>query len=108
MTAALPADLDVYARPLSYINWEVKSADGSPHEVTLYDSASSLLAVNVPTQKVDWSRESMGDLTLLRVGTTDQPVLEKGGDDIRIDWGYVYLATPTTGASARVGATRPC
>ncbi len=103
MTAALPADLDVYARPLSYINWDVKSADGSPHEVSIYDSASSLLAVNVPGQTVDWSRQNVGNLTALRIGSVDQPILEKGGDDIRIDWGYVYLATPTSGTCGAIG-----
>ena len=68
MTAALPHDLEVFARPLSYITWEVKSADGKPHAVSIYDSTSSQLAVNTPKQKVEWSRETMGDLTALKVG----------------------------------------
>ncbi|HEV2435949.1 MAG TPA: DUF4964 domain-containing protein, partial [Verrucomicrobiae bacterium] len=41
MTAALPHDLDVLARPLSYITWTARSADGASHAVSVYDSASS-------------------------------------------------------------------
>lgn len=103
MTAALPLDLDVFARPLSYITWEVRSADGVPHAVSLYDSTSSQLVVNTPNQKVEWARRTMGDLTLLRIGTVDQPMLQRMGDDTRIDWGYAYMAA--AGAKAATGAS---
>jgi hypothetical protein len=104
MTAALPDDLDVLSRPLSYLTWQVRSADSAAHTVSIYDSVSSLLAVNAPGQKVEWARETMGPLTALRVGTQDQPLLTPAGDDTRIDWGYAYAAAPATEAKASVGA----
>ncbi len=104
MTAALPHDLEVMARPLSYITWNVRSVDGRPHTVSLYDSTSSQLAVNEPGQAVTWQREAMGPLTALRVGTQAQTLLRPAGDDTRIDWGYAYAVAPSADAKAAIGA----
>ncbi|HZL37338.1 MAG TPA: DUF5127 domain-containing protein [Tepidisphaeraceae bacterium] len=104
MTAALPHDLEALSRPLSYLTWDVKSVDGGNHKVAIYDSASSQLAVNKPSQQVEWARETAGDLTALRVGTKDQPYLTPPGDDTRIDWGYAYLAAPTAQIKSAIGA----
>ena len=79
MSPALPTDLEVLARPLTYLTWEVRSADGKPHRVAIYDSVSSQLAVNKPEQKVEWAREPAGEITAMRVGTVDQPLLNPGG-----------------------------
>lgn len=106
MTAALPHDLNVMTRPLSYITWEVRSVDGKSHAVSIYDSTSSQLAVNEPTQAVDWRREKMGKLTAMRVGTVDQTLLTPAGDDTRIDWGYAYAAAPLNLATAAIGGNQ--
>jgi hypothetical protein len=106
MTAALPHDLDVLTRPLSYITWSVRSVDGAAHKVSIYDSVSSQLAVNTLNQKVVWSREPAGNLTTMNIGTEAQPILQSSGDDIRIDWGHAYLAAPTAQARAAIGADR--
>ena len=105
MTPALPEDLDVLARPLTYLTWEVKSVDGAAHEISIYDSTSGLLSVNAPDQKVEWAREAMGDLTALRVGTVDQTLLQPAGDETRIDWGYAYAAAPASQAKAAIGSS---
>ena len=103
MTAALPDDLEAMGRPLSYLTWSVRAADGATHSVSIYDSASSQLAVNTPDQPVEWKRETMGALTGLRVGTVSQAVLGSSGDDHRIDWGYAYLVAPKAQAQAAIG-----
>jgi hypothetical protein len=106
MTPALPHDLDVLARPLAYITWNVHSTDDAAHAVSLYDSASSLLTVNTPGQKVQWKHESAGKLTALRIGTDEQPLLTPMGDDVRIDWGYAYLAAPATQSTSAIGPAK--
>ena len=103
MTAALPHDLNVMARPLSYITWDVRSVDGKSHTVSLYDSTSSQLAVNTPEQAVTWQREAMGPLTALRTGTKAQTLLTPPGDNTRIDWGYAYAVTPSAGSKSAIG-----
>lgn len=104
MTADLPHDLEVLARPVTYLTWTVKSVDGKPHAVSLYDSTSSELAVNTPDQPVTWSRETMGPLTALRTGTDAQTLLRPAGDDTRIDWGYAYALASTKQSNAAIGA----
>jgi hypothetical protein len=94
MTPSLPDDLDVLSRPLTYITWEVRSADGKAHAVSIYFDASSELAVNTPDQAVVWSRAQAGGLGVLRIGSADQVILGRKGDDLRIDWGYAYAAAP--------------
>jgi hypothetical protein len=103
-TPALPDDLDVLSRPLSYVEWEVQSTDGHQHDVALYFDASSELAVNTRDQPVSATRFLLDGQTVLRAGSREQPVLAKRGDDLRIDWGYLYLAADRLdGVMASIG-----
>jgi hypothetical protein len=104
MTAALPDDLEVLARPLSYVTWQVRAVDGKAHTVSIYDSTSSQLAVNEPREKVVWARVSPSGLTALQVGTQEQPILGSCGDDHRINWGYAYAVAPRGQVKAAIGA----
>lgn len=88
----LPGDLDLLSRPVNYINYEVVSTDGNPHDVQIYFEATPEWAVNEPTQEVEVTKGKTGHISYAKAGTTEQPVLGKRGDDIRIDWGYFYLA----------------
>lgn len=106
MTPALADDLDKLSRSVTYITWTVQSKDGQSHEVALYFGASALLAVNTPDQTVVASRYRLGKLTVLRVGSQDQPVLKKSGDDLRIDWGFLYVVVPPSEAAEAVIADR--
>jgi hypothetical protein len=93
-TPALPRDLDVLSRPLTYLSWAVRSVDGRTHSVRIGISASAQLAVNDEHQPVVWGTSRVGDMTLMHVGTSAQPMLEKAGDNLRIDWGWADLAVP--------------
>jgi hypothetical protein len=99
----LPNDMELLSRPLSYISWDVVSTDGATHDASIYFDASSRLAVNNDDQEVVWQREKAGNLTALRLGSESQPVLQKTGDDLRIDWGYAYIAAPSASASFSLG-----
>ena len=109
-TPLLAADLEILARPVTYLTWQVRSEARKPHVVSLYFDASAELVVNKPDQAVVWSREKIGTLTALKMGSQEQLVLAKSGDNLRIDWGYLYVAALTdssvhqvisSGASAR-------
>lgn len=86
--------LALLARPISYVNATVRSNDGKVHSARLYLGVASALAVNEESQVVKASQYSVSQLSLLKAGTVEQPVLQKRGDDVRIDWGYLYVATP--------------
>src|SRR6201991_4927479 len=87
-------DLSLLSRPITYISFRVRSNDGSPHTAELFFNVAGDLAVNTPGQELKTQKGSAGPLSFLRTGTKQQPVLAKKGDDLRIDWGWLYVATP--------------
>jgi len=89
----LPGDLYLFSRPVDYITWQVKSQDAKSHSVQVYIEATPEWAVNTISQPVKSERFSENGMTFLKTGTIEQPVLSKKGDDLRIDWGYLYLAS---------------
>jgi hypothetical protein len=95
-TPALLDNLDILARPVTYLTWDVRATDKKTHEVALYFDCSAEWAVNRSEQPVVWGRYRAGDLEVLRVGSKDQPVLAKAGDNLRIDWGYFTVAVPNS------------
>jgi hypothetical protein len=104
LTPVLPNDLELVSRPVTYVVFGAASDDGRAHDVTAYLDASSELVVNTADQPVAWSRFQLDGQPLLRMGSRQQPVLEKVGDDVRIDWGYLYLAADRAeGASLSAG-----
>ena len=94
MTPMLPDDLDVFARPVTYIAWDVNSVDGGKHHVALFFDAAASLAVNDPAQEVTMGRYRENGTEVLRAGSKEQKVLQRWGDDVRIDWGFLYVAAP--------------
>src|SRR5581483_8127266 len=105
-TPALPQDLDVLSRPVTYLSWDVRSSDGQPHTTSIYFDASAQLATNTGDDTVVWGRERVGDMQALRIGTNAQPVLAKSGDNLRIDWGWLYVAVPPQPAKSSLKTDR--
>ncbi len=92
LTPALPDDIDILSRPVTYVTYDLKATDGRTHEVAVALEASGEIAVNTPKQEVVATLPAVDGLAVASVGSKEQPVLGKRGDDIRIDWGYLYLA----------------
>ena len=93
-TPAFPQDLDLLSRPVTYLSWEASSTDGKPHKAALFLDVEGRIAVNGDDQKVTWGRSQASGLRVLNIGSRDQDVLNRSGDNLRIDWGYFHLAVP--------------
>jgi hypothetical protein len=94
LTPDLPQDVDVLSRPVTYLAWQASSTDGRPHQVEIYYDNTAELVVNTPDEQVEWTKDKISGLEALRMGTSAQLVLERAGDFVRIDWGYLYAAAP--------------
>lgn len=93
-TPSFPQDLDLLSRPVTYVSFECQASDQKAHDVALYFDASGWIAANTPEQLLTTSHHRINGLDVMRVGTAEQPVLQKSGDNLRIDWGYLYVAAP--------------
>jgi hypothetical protein len=103
-TPTIPTNIDVLSRPATYLTWDAVSLDGRAHDASVYFDASSQLAVNSPAQRVTWSTSQTNTLNVARMGSVEQPVLQRSGDNLRIEWGYLYLAAPRAGSSIATGS----
>jgi len=90
----LPQDLEALSRPVTYLSWSARSTDGHSHAVTVLLDVSPRIAVNSDDEEVTWGRAESPGLHILSVGSRDQRVLNRAGDNLRIDWGYFYLGVP--------------
>lgn len=98
-------DLDLMTRPVNYLTYETTSTDGQAHDVEIYFEAGSQWAVDQPQQRSVSKTGQQGGLIYASTGSEEQPVLAKRGDDLRIDWGYFYLAAPQGQATVATGET---
>jgi Domain of unknown function (DUF4965)/Domain of unknown function (DUF1793)/Domain of unknown function (DUF5127)/Domain of unknown function (DUF4964) len=87
-------DLALLSRPVSYVSFRMQNNDGANHTAQVFFGVAGVLAANTPDQELVMARGHTGKLLFLKAGTKAQPVLQKKGDDLRIDWGYVYVAVP--------------
>ena len=93
-TPALPEDLEVFSWPLAYVQFSLSSRDGKPHEAAVYFDLSAEIAVDDRRQEVLCLRSQQAESDVIACGTVTQRILEKDGDNVRIDWGYLHLALP--------------
>jgi hypothetical protein len=97
LSPLLPHDLDRVSRPVTYLTWDAVATDGKEHKVAIYTDVTGEWVVNQTGQRVEWSRYRQPGMEVMRIGSSEQPVLQKVGDNLRIDWGHLYIAAPTAG-----------
>ena len=107
MTPLLPDDLDIMTRPVSYMALSYKSLDGQAHDVKLNVSVREDICLNKRRQSpVVTEQLDIGDIKAVKMGNSQQDILNRSGDDLRIDWGYFYLAVADKSAVTNMDTDR--
>lgn len=92
LSPIIASDFDLLSRPVSYVSFDVYASDEKQHQVKLYFLVADDIARNKPGEAVSKEISSSGKISFIKTGTTSQPVLQQAGDDVRINWGYSYVA----------------
>lgn len=94
-TPTILSDLDILSRPVTYLTYTLHAIDGKSHaDASILTDVDPLIGVDAPGEAVTCSRNQTETQTVLSVGSRDQRVLNRAGDDVRIDWGYFHLSVP--------------
>ncbi|HKP32404.1 MAG TPA: DUF1793 domain-containing protein [Chitinophagaceae bacterium] len=93
MSPLLANDLDLLSRPVSYVTVSVRSTDGKIHKAVLVFAAAKEIAANDDKDSVVVRQSRTTEYFYAVAGTSKQAVLATKGDDVRINWGYFYLAS---------------
>ena len=99
LSPLLANDLDLYSRSISFITFTAKSNDGNQHDIKLFFEASPGIAKNNSSQQEEIDYYKQDGIAYQKMGTKEQPVLKRKGDDVRIDWGYAYVAVKDDSAT---------
>lgn len=101
-TPLFPDSLAIMTRPVSYLALSTESTDGAAHTMKVKIIASEELCINLKGElEVETSTEEFDGINAVRIGSKSQPVLGRKGDDLRIDWGYFYLAAKDAKVDAK-------
>jgi hypothetical protein len=102
-TPLLPDDYRLLTRPVSYMEVTYTALDGKQHDVSVKVMATEELCLDRPGQSPIEAKEvSVGEVSGISIGNTEQKPLNRSGDDLRIDWGYFYLMTNLKNAARNV------
>jgi hypothetical protein len=86
-----PGDEQRQSMPLSYVSVVATSADGAPHQVSVYLDISGEWVHNDTSTLVDWAADTSGTLRALSITPADPQVLAENGD--MATWGTVVWST---------------
>ena len=103
LTPLLPDDLATLSRPVSFLEVRAESADGRRHDVRVRLAASEQFCLDkagdapVITRRERYAPGVSG----MSIGSAAPRVLERAGDNLRIEWGRFHLAAASPAATAR-------
>lgn len=96
----LPDDLYYASRPVTYCHTGWEALDGKEHSVSVKFAVSEELVLNENRQGVALAYPvTIPGMTAVKMGNACQNVLNRSGDLIGIDWGYLYLAVAGQGVA---------
>lgn len=87
-------DLDLLSTPINYISYQVHATDKKKHSVEFYLATTPEIGmdnVGKGLKPAETSIVEQNGITYAKAGTIAQPILERKGDGVCIDWGYIYL-----------------
>lgn len=89
----LVTDLYYVSRPVSYLCLSYKSLSGKTHKVSASITLSEEFVLNKAGEGRALARaENIDGVSAVSMAKADQKVLWRSGDNLRIDWGRLYLA----------------
>lgn len=108
MSPLLLSDLYLVSRPVSYIGYEVESTDDKAHKVSVELSFDEEHCYDGKAQKrVVGGVHDLEHTQTAWLGQFKQAPLCHSGDNVTIDWGYLYLSVPAgEGKASYVDAKR--
>lgn len=87
-------DLYYVSRPVAYCHVSYESLDGQAHDVRVKFTCGEDFVLNHRDDgRAIAEAVAIPGLSAVRMGKGNQKVLGRSGDDIRIDWGHLYVAT---------------
>lgn len=101
LTPVLPYDLYLLTRPVSYLDVRCRSLDGKFHECSVSIAVSSEICVADNEPVVTEEVLLDGTIPAVKMGAQTQKPLNRSGDGIKIDWGYLWLAVRGENAVAK-------
>jgi len=91
-TPVIPDDLYYLTRPVSYLEIIRENADKHMHTVSVKLSVSEEICTNVAGDaEIETELTEIAGMSTVRMSRKDQAILNRNGDNLRIEWGRFYL-----------------
>ena len=89
----IPNDLYLLTRPVSYLEIKSTSLDGNEHSVFVKISVSEEICMNkAGDDEIVCENFALEKINSISMGRKNPKILERSGDNLRIEWGRFYLS----------------